>query len=120
VRKWILISSAAWVTSGALAQDTASPSASPVEQENMRSVIVSCLRTTWRHPGGQAMRVTLRWRLERDGSLSAPPELVGPAATPQVQPSADAATTAVTSCAPFALPPEHYDTWKVITWDFIP
>ena len=120
MRTWILISSAAWLTSGALAQDTTSPSAGPDEQEKMRSAIVSCLKTTWRHPGDHAVRVTLRWRLERDGRLSGPPELVGQAATPQVQPSADAATTAVTACAPFALPPEHYDTWKVITWDFIP
>jgi hypothetical protein len=52
--------------------------------------------------------------------LLKPPELVGAGMTPQIAPSAARAIAAVRACQPFKLPPERYDTWKTIAWEFDP
>jgi hypothetical protein len=51
---------------------------------------------------GPSAKVTLRWRLQKDGKLLESPEVVDLRSSP--------------SCAPA----ERHDVWKVIIWEFDP
>ena len=125
MRVWVLLRSGAcltvgaWLTVGALAQGT--KAVSQAEMAQMRDIIASCLRKHWRLPTkGQPVRVTVRWRLEKDGTLSSPPVMLGQQMAPDVRASAERAMQAIRACQPFKLPPESYDAWKTITWEFDP
>jgi len=80
------------------------------------------LKRFWRAPTGadaDQLVTVLRWRLNRDGTIAAGPELVeqtGQTASnrPQQQLHIEAAMRAVRAAAPFQLPAEYYDNWKYI------
>jgi colicin import membrane protein len=119
MRVWVLLVSGACLTIGALAQGTRQVSRTEVSE--MRDIIGSCLRKHWRLPTkGQPVSVTVRWRLEKDGKLLSPPEILGQQMTPEIKPSAERARQAIRACQPFKLPPERYHAWKTITWEFEP
>ena len=90
----------------------------------LRGQISQQLRACWKLPGGgggiETTVVTLAWRLRPDGSLESEPRIVQPQAGPVFQIAAEAAIRAVKGCSPFTLPPEMYDAWKVVEWDFDP
>jgi colicin import membrane protein len=95
------------------------------EQDLLKGLIQGQLHQCWRLPGAggggsEIPVVTLSWKLNQDGSLngepvvkSAPNDTLGSAAS-------EAALRAVRGCQPFHLPPEHYQDWKEIEWDFDP
>src|SRR5882724_7715643 len=84
----------------------------------------SALRECWRIPEGAVdggkLVVVIRVLFKRDGTLSAPPQLVAASPSPLFGPAmAESAIRAVRSCQPFKmLRPDHYDLWKDIEITF--
>jgi hypothetical protein len=84
------------------------------------------IKPFWRAPTGvdaDKLVTQLRWRLNPDGTLSAAPALLnqsGKTASnqPQQQLHVEAAIRAVRAAAPFTLPPDFYDNWKLIEFSF--
>ncbi len=84
------------------------------------------LRPKWQPPSGpdvEELVTKIRFRLNTDGSLVGRPEVVRQSGIndtnrPQASRHAELAVRAVQLAAPFDLPSEYYDAWKVITVDF--
>lgn len=84
------------------------------------------VRPRWQPPSGpevEKLVTKLRFRLNPDGSLAGRPEVVrqsGETETnrPQAGRHAEQAIRAVQLAAPFELPEEYYEAWKVVTVDF--
>lgn len=78
------------------------------------------LKPHWRAPTGadaDQLITTLRWRLNRDGTIASGPELVSQSGktasnAPQQDLHIEAAIRAVRAAAPYKLPPEYFDYWK--------
>jgi hypothetical protein len=124
VRTFTLLLSGACLMASALAQPmpeqkkTKQPTA---EQRMVLEVIRQCVQQTWRVPAEtKLVRVRLRFRLQKSGDLSGPPEILNPVDTPEGKISSEAAIRAISACAPFKLPLQSYDTWKEIRLDFEP
>ncbi len=94
------------------------------EEDLLKGRISSQIRDCWRLPGGgggiDVAVVTVRWRLKRDGQLDGQPQIVGARNDPVYRIAGEAAVRAVTCAAPFKLPPEMYQNWQEITWEFDP
>lgn len=84
------------------------------------------LRPKWQPPSGpdvEELVTKIRFRLNADGSLAGRPEVVRQSGIndtnrPQASRHAELAVRAVQLAAPFDLPEEYYEAWKVITVDF--
>lgn len=94
-------------------------------EQAIRSQIAPC----WNPPIGgadvQTMTAVLRIRLNRDGSVAAPPELISQTgATPgnaaYARAFVDTARRAVLRCTPLTLPPELYSWWQDFELNFDP
>lgn len=93
---------------------------SPVQRMRRR------LAENWAVPGPpeelERMRVLLRVELRPDGMLAGPPETVGGFDAGQSKELFDSfvrsAVDAVKATQPFALPPEKYQSWRVIEMNF--
>ena len=80
------------------------------------------LKPHWKSPTGadvELLRTTLIVRLKRDGSIDGAPTLdsqtgVNDSNRIQAKLHVDQAIRAVRLAAPFQLPAEYYDAWKVI------
>jgi len=90
----------------------------------LKGRISARLRGCWRLPSGgggsDTPVVTLRWRLNPDGSLDGDPHVEQPRGDALFRVAAEAAVRAVRDCSPFDLPSEKYSTWRTITWEFDP
>ncbi len=94
------------------------------EIDSFKQQIAPC----WNVPAGsrnpEELVVTLRVRLNRDGSLAAMPEYDDIARVsssgPAYRAAAEAARRAVIQCAPYSLPADRYDSWQEIVLDFDP
>jgi colicin import membrane protein len=90
----------------------------------LKSIISSRLRVCWRLPSGgggsDTPKVTLKWRMNRDGSIDGDPQIEQPRGDTLFRIAAEAAMRAVLECAPFPLPPDKYEQWKIVTWEFDP
>lgn len=100
---------------------------SPEAARALSAEIRRQLKPYWRAPTGvdaDKLVTTLRWRLNADGTLASGPTLVeqtGKTASnqPQQQLHIEAAIRAVrAAAAPFRLPGEYYDNWKLIEFSF--
>jgi outer membrane biosynthesis protein TonB len=83
------------------------------------------LRQLWNPPAGarnpEEIVVTIRIRLNRDGSLAAPPEITNSGRSTLYMVSRERAAIAVVRGAPFnMLRPENYEAWKDIEITFDP
>lgn len=84
------------------------------------------LRPRWRPVDGadrEKLVSKVRFRLNPDGSLAGSPVLLGQsgitdANRPQASRHGENAIRAVQLAAPFDLPAEYYEAWKVVTVDF--
>ncbi len=79
----------------------------------------------WNPPTGvreaKDLRVQVAINLNPDGSLSAPPRVIGGGFDPLAQIAAESAVRAVQVCAPYdILPPEKYHVWRSINFTFDP
>jgi outer membrane biosynthesis protein TonB len=84
------------------------------------------LRPKWQPPSGpdvEELVTKVRFRLNADGSLAGRPEVVRQSGIndtnrPQAGRHGELAIRAVQLAAPFDLPEQYYEAWKVITVDF--
>ena len=78
----------------------------------------------WKIPAGwsepRQVSVTIRFELNRDGTLKGSPSVVAFPASEMGKTAALNAIRAVAECAPFKLPPEKYDEWNDIQLRFEP
>jgi hypothetical protein len=99
---------------------------SPQQTITLRQLVESQIQRCWNIPVGiadlTAMRIQIRFRLNQDGSLNGPPEILGQQGERLSGFAAfrDSAIRAVRMCAPFRLPPEWYGQWQVIDYTFNP
>jgi hypothetical protein len=99
---------------------------SPEAARALRAEITRQLKPFWRAPTGvdaDKLITVLTWRLNQDGSLASGPTLVEQTGKtvsnfPQQQLHVEAAMRAVRTAAPFRLPAEFYDNWKLIKFSF--
>ena len=67
-------------------------------------------------PDYQRLVVTLKVRLNADGTLARDPQLISPRSAPigdrYMQIAIDRAIDATFKCVPYKLPPEDYDLWR--------
>ena len=94
------------------------------EAAMLRARISSRLKVCWRLPSGgggtDTPAVTLRWRMNPDGSVDGEPQVEQPRGDALFRIAAEAAVRAVRECSPFDLPADKYAAWRVITWEFDP
>ena len=91
------------------------------EMDALRGQIQRC----WNVPAGaldaENLRVSIRFSLDRAGSISGMPEIIsggGSAGVERV--AAESARRAVLQCAPYDLPAEKYDAWAEVIVNFDP
>jgi hypothetical protein len=90
------------------------------ELDALRAQIQNCwvIPTGWTDPIEVA--VTIRFRLNQDGTVTGVPEVIEYPAGQYGQVSADSAIRAVLRCGPYRLPPEKYEQWNEVQLRFIP
>ena len=97
------------------------------EQASLSQAINRQLRQHWRAPQGvdsDKLITVLSWRLNQDGSLAGTPRVVRQSGIndsnrAQAKIHAEQAIRAVQLAAPFDLPEEFYDKWKLVRdWTF--
>ena len=91
------------------------------EIEALKARLYQC----WNPPRGvreaTALRVQVAINLNPDGTLAAPPRVIGGGFEPLAQIAAESAVRAVQICAPYdILPPEKYHVWRSINFTFDP
>lgn len=98
----------------------------PAVRASLGSAISRQLKPHWQVPqgaGAELLVTKVRFRLNRDGSLAGEPQVVSTTGqnetnAPQVKRHQELAVRAVRLAAPFKLPDEYYDGWKVVTTNF--
>jgi len=102
---------------------------SPIAMNGLTALIASQVKPCYTVPSGGTDALSIvsrvRIRLKPDGSIAVVPEVVGnsgvtPANQPYLRQMNEAATRAVQRCAPLKLPPDLYDVWKDIIFNFRP
>jgi hypothetical protein len=82
------------------------------------------VRKCFKLPAGlspnQPLQMLIRISLRPDGALDGPPEQIGGKPAPLGPALRDRALEAVRQCAPYRMPADHYDQWKVLDIDFSP
>ena len=78
------------------------------------------LHACWAPPVGANATATVRFSLNRDGSLAGAPTLVKTTTDAQSQAVAESALLAVRRCAPLKLPADKYELWKEVMVVFDP
>ena len=93
------------------------------ERDFIRSKLEACWRSNADAANPAQSRVTVRYLLNRDGSLKGEPTLVAPAVIApgdvSLRAAARNALNAVRECAPFSgLRPERYAYWRIVVSEF--
>jgi outer membrane biosynthesis protein TonB len=82
------------------------------------------VRKCFKLPAGvspnEPFQMIIRVSLRPDGALNGPPEHIGGKFAPLGPALRDRALEAVRQCAPYRMPTEHYEQWKVLDIDFSP
>jgi colicin import membrane protein len=90
------------------------------EIDALRAQIQAC----WNPPPGSLdsrdLVVQVRLQLNRDGSVSAEPQVLNRGSHPQFQVAAEAARRAIRRCAPYKMPIAKYDIWQDVEVTFDP
>ena len=116
------------VSAGERSDSRGSPAATfgPAEAASLAQAIARQLKPHWSAPQGpdvEKLVTIVRFRLDRDGSLIGSPSVVsqsGVTPTNEAQKGrhAEQAIRAIRLAAPFDLPAEFYDKWKVVNSTF--
>ncbi|MET3794854.1 cell envelope integrity protein TolA [Aquamicrobium terrae] len=91
------------------------------EMDALRQKLGGC----WSIPAGVddagMLKVSVRFRLDRSGTLEGRPEVIaGGASSGPGRTAAESAVRAVQKCAPFNLPADKYDSWAEVVVNFDP
>jgi colicin import membrane protein len=91
------------------------------EMDALRQRLGSCWNIPAGAEDGDALRVSVRFRLDRSGKLEGRPEVVqGGASSGAGRIAAESAVRAVQKCEPFNLPADKYETWAEVIVNFDP
>ncbi|PHS29454.1 MAG: hypothetical protein COA85_00955 [Robiginitomaculum sp.] len=95
------------------------------EIDLLRAQMYRCWRAPLDAPYPEKLKVTVRARLNRDGTLSSNPEVLNigqirRSGDPFWQAAADNARRAVLKCQPYSLPPDKYALWRETIINFTP
>jgi hypothetical protein len=90
------------------------------DAEQVVALLHRQLYACWTPPAGANVIATVRFTLNRDGSLSGVPTLVKTTPGAQSQAVAESALLAVRRCAPFKLPAAKYELWEDVEVHFDP
>jgi colicin import membrane protein len=100
------------------------PQLSQSELARMLAQLRQQLTACWNPPVGvqeaRQLVVTVKFSLNRDGSLSGQPEVTNRSDHPMFQVAKETALRAVRSCQPFRLPAAKYDAWQEVEVNFNP
>lgn len=96
------------------------------ERASLLQAITREVKPRWQPPSGpdvDQLVSKIRFRLNRDGSLSGTPTLVNQRGVNDINRTqagrhGEQAIRAVQLAAPFNLPERYYDAWKTVTLDF--
>ena len=90
------------------------------EIDALRAQIQAC----WNPPPGsldsRELVVQVRLQLNKDGSVSADPQVLNRGSHPQFQVAAESARRAIRRCAPYKMPIAKYDIWQDVEVTFDP
>jgi outer membrane biosynthesis protein TonB len=91
------------------------------EMDALRGQVQRC----WNIPAGAVdagdLRVSVKFKLDRSGSLEGSPEIIAGGGSAGVErAAAEAARRAVSRCAPYTLPAEKYEAWADVIVNFDP
>ncbi len=90
------------------------------EIDALRAQIQAC----WNPPPGaldsRDLIVQVRLQLNRDGTISADPQVMNRGSHPQFQVAAEAARRAIRRCAPYKMPVAKYEIWQDVEVTFDP
>jgi outer membrane biosynthesis protein TonB len=90
------------------------------ELDALRAAVQRC----WNIPQGwtdpREVTVTVRFALNRDGTVNGVPVVIEGPASQYGQVAADNAVRAVIQCGPYQLPPQKYDQWSEVQLRFTP
>jgi colicin import membrane protein len=96
----------------------------PVLSQNEIDALRAQLYSCWNPPVGvleaKDLVVTIRFSLNRDGSLSGEPAVTNHTSHPLFQIASESALRAVRRCQPFRLPVVKYDAWQEVEVSFRP
>jgi colicin import membrane protein len=100
----------------------ARPAISQAELSRLVAALRDQLHRCWMPPAGTGVpRVTVRFRLNQDGTLAGDPAVLpGDGQNGRFQPAAESALRAVRACTPLRLPAAHYDVWEDVEITFDP
>ncbi|MEG3179161.1 cell envelope biogenesis protein TolA [Sphingomonas sp. LT1P40] len=95
-------------------------------KSSLQAEVIRQLRPHWRSPTGadvELLRTTVEIRLKPDGSLAAPPRVIGQTGVnasnrAQAELHKERALNAARLAAPFNLPAEYYEAWKILKPNF--
>lgn len=97
-------------------------STSQSEVARLKAMLYQQLAACWNPPVGvreaQDLAVTVRFSLNRDGTLLGEPVVTNRGANPLFQVAAETALRAVRSCQPLRLPASRYDMWHEVEVTF--
>jgi outer membrane biosynthesis protein TonB len=79
-----------------------------------------CFKLPTGLPAGQQLQMVIRIALAPSGALARDPEMVAAKMSPLGPALRDSAINAVRQCAPYKLPADKYQDWKVLDIDFSP
>jgi TonB family protein len=98
--------------------DNATPTLSQDEVAQLAVELQRQVLNCWSPPGVNVGVVTVRFRLNRDGSLAGQPIPVKAAQSAQSKAVVESALRAVRECAPFKLPAATYEQWQEVEVHF--
>jgi outer membrane biosynthesis protein TonB len=88
--------------------------------KEFKAQVKRCLKLPSGIAPDQKIKMVIRVALTRNGALARDPEVID-AANPTIGlPLLQSVRLALTQCAPYRLPPDKYDAWKVLDIDFSP
>lgn len=70
--------------------------------------------------GAENLKVKVRLRLRKDGSLKNQPKVLNRGSSPFFRAAADSATRAIWQCQPYSLPVKKYELWRDMIINFDP
>ncbi|MBN9010721.1 MAG: hypothetical protein J0H63_11530, partial [Rhizobiales bacterium] len=90
------------------------------ELDALRAAVQRCwdIPQGWTDP--REVTVTIRFALNRDGTVSGVPVVIEGPASQYGQVAADNAVRAILRCGPYQLPPQKYDQWSEVQMRFYP
>ena len=102
-------------------KNTGGSKLSQSEMDALRGQVERCWNIPAGAEDGDSLRVSVKFRLDRSGSVDGPIDIVSGGGASGVQrAAAESARRAVARCSPYNLPADKYDSWSEVVVNFDP